>query len=185
MDSSERSMTNSFYTELTDDLTKLARINRNRRLGSQFDPLDLVQMAWKSALMTQQDSMARWERKRVRSYLRGILLNKLKVLHRSFLDLEKRDLRKQVHLEICVDARCQDTDSAYHAKTGSVYWHREVLIQQMLDELNENEARIIKLKLHGCSLAEIAEQTGLNRRSIQRAVIRIRKRFENRWNDLQ
>ena len=60
-----------------------------------------------------------------------------------------------------------------------------MFVRQMLTEISESEARIINLKLAGYTLAEISQRTGMNRRSIQRAVLRVRDRFENRWRNHQ
>ena len=60
-----------------------------------------------------------------------------------------------------------------------------MFVRQMLTEISESEARIINLKLAGYTLAEISQRTGMNRRSIQRAVLRVRDRFESRWKNHQ
>ncbi|MEC9096122.1 MAG: sigma-70 family RNA polymerase sigma factor [Planctomycetota bacterium] len=185
MESTVNAMTTSFCNQLTDELMKLASVLKSRNITSQLDALDIVQMAWKSAWTKQQSAITHWDRRRIRGYLKSILLNKLKQVHRDYLDLEKRDVRRQVRFEIPSDDRRQYVESAYHAKTKSQQWMNEVFIRQMLSELSESEARIIDMKLHGWTLAEISQQTGMNRRSIQRAVLRVRERFENRWRNEQ
>ncbi|MBA61397.1 MAG: hypothetical protein CMJ76_03435 [Planctomycetaceae bacterium] len=185
MESIVEDMTNSFCNQLTDELMKLARVLKSRNIPSQIDALDIVQMAWKSAWTRQQSALTQWDRKRIRGYLKAILLNKLKQVHRDYLDLEKRDVRRQVRFDIPADDRTQRVESAYHAKTKSTQWIDKVFIRQMLSEVSESEARIIDMKLHGWTLAEIAQQTGMNRRSIQRAVLRVRARFEKRWSNQQ
>ncbi|MEL0095763.1 MAG: sigma-70 family RNA polymerase sigma factor [Planctomycetaceae bacterium] len=169
MESTTRVMTHSFCNQLTDELAKLACVLRSRNITGQFDALDFVQMAWKSAWTRQQSELTYWDRKRIRGYLKSILLNKL----------------KQVRFDITVDDQEQIVESAYHARSTSSQWINKVFVRQILSEVSESDAQIINLKLEGCTLTEIAQQTGMNRRSIQRAVLRVRERFENRWKNQQ
>jgi len=185
MESTTIVMTHSFCNQLTDELAKLAYVLRSRNITGQFDALDFVQMAWKSAWTRQQSEIIYWDRKRIRGYLKSILVNKLKQVHRDYLDTEKRNVRKQVRFDIPVDDQEQIVESAFHARTSSTQWINQVFVRQILSEVSESEAQIINLKMDGCTLSEIARQTGMNRRSVQRAVLRIRERFENRWRNQQ
>lgn len=185
MESTTRVMTHSFCNQLTDELAKLAYVLRSRNITGQFDALDFVQMAWKSAWTRHQSEITYWDRKRIRGYLKSILINKLKQVHRDYLDTEKRNVRKQVRFDIPVDDQEQIVESAFHARTSSAQWINQVFVRQILSEVSESEAQIINLKMEGCTLTEIARQTGMNRRSVQRAVLRVRDRFENRWRNQQ
>ena len=185
MESIADGMTNSFCNQLTDELVRLCQRLKSRNITGQIDAIDIVQMAWKSAWTTQHSGLYNWERKRIRGYLKSIMLKKLKEIHRDYLDLGKRDVRRQIRFEIPTIGSKQDVESAYHAKSNSKQWAKGMFVRQMLTEISESEARIINLKLAGYTLAEISQRTGMNRRSIQRAVLRVRDRFENRWRNHQ
>ena len=183
MESTVDRMTDSFCNQLTDELVRLAQRLKSRNITGQIDAIDIVQMAWKSAWMKQHSGLYNWERKRIRGYLKSIMLNKLKEVHRDYLDLGKRDVRRQIRFETPKIGSKQDVESAYHSKSNSKQWAKGMFVRQMLTEISESEAKIINLKLAGYTLAEISQRTGMNRRSIQRAVLRVRDRFEIRWRN--
>ena len=78
MESTVDRMTDSFCNQLTGELVRLAQRLKSRNITGQIDAIDIVQMAWKSAWMTQHSGLYNWERKRIRGYLKSIMLNKLK-----------------------------------------------------------------------------------------------------------
>ena len=50
MESTVDRMTDSFCNQLTDELVRLAQRLKSRNITGQIDAIDIVQMAWKSAL---------------------------------------------------------------------------------------------------------------------------------------
>ncbi len=182
--SSHADISDSICQWLTKELTGLARVSTNVALARQFDSVDLVQMTWQSVLSNHRSLLRTWKRDRIRAFLRGIMLNKLRQVHRDYLDVEKRDMRRESRLEL--DAESDDQSTQLSQQPDSQEFRSEnhvVFVRQMLIELEGAEREVLVLKLKGLSNSQISSSLGWHRRSVQKAIQRIRTRFENRWRN--
>ena len=175
--------TDSICQWLTRDLAGLARVSTNEVLARQFDSLDLVQMAWKSVLTNHQQRLRGWKRDRIRAFIRGVLINKLRQLHRDYLDVEKRNMRRENRLDAHEILDCHQSNSVFVDETEMTRMDDLEFVEIMLTELQGSEAEVLRLKLQGYSLNEISSEMGMHRRSIQKVIHRIRTKFENRWRN--
>ncbi len=183
-DSSHADISDSICQWLTKELTGLARVSTNVALARQFDSVDLVQMTWQSVLRNHRSVLRSWKRDRIRAFLRGIMVNKLRQVHRDYLDVEKRDMRRELQLELDIDSDNQSNQLLQqHDSRECRSQSHVVFVQKMLIELEGAEREVLVLKLKGFSNAQISSSLGLHRRSVQKAIQRIRTRFENRWRN--
>ena len=112
------------------------------------------------------------------------MVNKLRQVHRDYLDVEKRDMRRELRLELDIDSDNQSNQLLQqHDSRECRSQSHVVFVQKMLIELEGAEREVLVPKLKGFSNAQISSSLGLHRRSVQKAIQRIRTRFENRWRN--
>src|SRR5262249_4523999 len=156
-----------------DHLVRVIRRRLDPRLRRQFDSSDFQQAVWQSFFQMPRERMTFESPEALAQYLAAMASNKVAEVYRSTgTSLKRNALRERSLDEMEGDnpilARAQDATPSQFAVADEC-WERLNLgkspkIRQMLVMLKE-----------GRSYEEIAQQTGLHHKAIQRYVKRLRK----------
>src|SRR5438132_1631610 len=130
-------------------------------LRSKFDSQDVVQSIWADLLDGFRDSGWRFADS---AHLKAFLV---KVTRNRFLDRVRRHKNAAKQERSLDDADVADNAPAEDPRPSQVVQSDE-LWQKMMALCPPAHHRLLELKRQGCSLAEIAEQTGLHPSSVRR-----------------
>ena len=165
-------LTDSFCEQVTNHLHYIARRRLNTLVRPHLDSVDVTQMVWQSFLRHDQDRFADWNRKRLRGYIHQVLENKIKEIHRRYLSAQKRDVRREcVHSEEGIAASIsRDAAPGLDIENAEI-WSRLCRV------LTDVESNVLRCRLQGMSLKQIASHVELHPRSVQKVMSRVRKKF--------
>lgn len=142
-------------------LRMVVRRQLTGQLRAKFDSIDIVQSVWSDVLEHFRDADYRFTDV---NHLRAFLV---KATRNRFLDRVRRH-RRAVEQEQPWHGEAESELGASAQPRPSQVAQADELWQRMLDACPPNHHEILRLKRQGCSLAEIAEQTGFHPSSIRR-----------------
>lgn len=166
------SLTESFCEKISNHLKYVARKRLHTLVRPHLDSIDVTQMVWKSFLQHDQTRFTNWNRKRLRGYLEQVLDNKLKEIHRRYLSYQIRNVRRneKESAEI-LESHPNPKERSTHPLTDADNWRR------MCAALTHIERRVLLLRLQGQKLSQISDELKIHTRSVQKVMLRVRKKF--------
>jgi RNA polymerase sigma-70 factor (ECF subfamily) len=158
-------------------LIGLARSRLDQRVRQKVDPEDVLQSVFQSFFRRQREGA--WELHDWDSLWSLLAVMTIRKCGRRQVQFrrERRDMRREV-------VRGADEDSAYFRQaidrepTPEEAALLAESVEQLLREMEGYHRDIVQLSLQGFSTAEIAAQTGVSERSVQRVLKRVRARIE-------
>ncbi len=166
------SLTESFCEKVSSHLKYVAGKRLHTLVRPHLDSIDVTQMVWKSFLQHDQTRFTDWNRKRLRGYLEQVLDNKLKEIHRRYLSYQIRNVRRnEKETEEILENHTAPEEPPQHHLTDTDNWRR------MCAALTHIERRVLLLRIQGRKLNQISDELELHRRSVQKIMLRVRKKF--------
>ena len=166
------SLTESFCEKVSSHLKYVARKRLHTLVRPHLDSIDVTQMVWKSFLQHDQTRFTDWNKKRLRGYLEQVLNNKLKEIHRQYLSYQIRNVRRnETGTEEILKNHPVPEELPQHRLTDTDNW------RQMCAALTPIERRVLLLRIQGRKLNQISDDLELHRRSVQKIMRRVRKKF--------
>ena len=168
-------VTRDFCEQYGAALERVADRNLQTRLRRRFDPEDVVQSAFRTFLRRASggqfqlpDSESLWR------LLCSITLNKVREQARLQLR-QKRTPKREVRLKAGADSVGVTPKAPGPAPEEIAEFAEQ--FEQLMGSLNEEERRVVDLKLEDCTQAEVAERLGTSERTVRRILKRIETRF--------
>lgn len=166
------SLTESFCEKVSSHLKYVAGKRLHTLVRPHLDSIDVTQMVWKSFLQHDQTRFTDWNRKRLRGYLEQVLDNKLKEIHRRYLSYQIRNVRRnEKETEEILENHTVPEEPPQQHLTDTDNWRR------MCAVLTHIERRVLLLRIQGRKLNQISDELELHRRSVQKIMLRVRKKF--------
>jgi RNA polymerase sigma factor (sigma-70 family) len=163
------------------DVRTMVRARLPRVLRSQFDSVDFVQVVWQSFFTGPERNLVRFENvHHLRSFLAGVVRNKVLEEHRRRTRTRKYDLNREEPLYIRRGNREVPRELAARDPSPSQDVQALDRLAQLLEGRTPLEAQVIELRHRGLTFDEIADQTGLGERSVRRIIDAARARMEAR-----
>ncbi len=132
-----------------------------RRIGAS----DVVQATWASFLIRRRDLANFNTEDELRAYVVGIAMNKLRMSARAHLRTEARDCRREVPIEVNTDG----LPVAKEPSPSEVVGFRENW-NLFMEQQPEHYQEIVRLRVEGCKLGEIAQRLRINERTVRRVL---------------
>ena len=165
-------LTESFCEKVSSHLKYVARKRLHTLVRPHLDSIDVTQMVWKSFLQHDQTRFTDWDKKRLRGYLEQVLDNKLKEIHRRYLSYQIRNVRRnEKETDEILENHTVPEEPLKHHLTDTDNWRR------MCAALTHTERRVLLLRIQGRKLHQISDELELHRRSVQKIMLRVRKKF--------
>ena len=150
-----------FYHRFVGRLRQLAHAKFSKLLRGRLDADDIVQSVFRRFFeATSEGSYDCPGDDELWSILMVITLNRLRT-EEGFQRAGKRDVRRNVNMEAL-----GELTSFSNSNFASSYLREGV--EEALEQLPEHFGRVVKLRLEGCEVAEIAEQVGRSKRTVER-----------------
>lgn len=163
------------------DVRLMVRLRLPRSLRAEFDSMDFVQSVWKSVFASPEpgrpDEVGS-DPSRFRGYLAGIARNQIYQAHRRRTRTHKYDLSREESLYVRRGSRDVPREIACPDPTPSQTVGAEDQLASALSGRPDIVARVVQMRRDGMTLAEIAEVTGRNERTIRRVLDSIREQLE-------
>jgi RNA polymerase sigma-70 factor (ECF subfamily) len=159
-------------------LIALARSRLDKQVRQKLDPEDVLQSVFKSFFSRQRQGdwdLANWDS--LWSVLAQMTIRKCG-RRAVYYHGQRRDVRRETA------PRSDEQDSGFFREaldrepTPEEAAMLADSIEQLLRELEGYHRDIVQLSLQGCSIAQIAAETGVTERSVQRVLKRVRERIE-------
>ena len=165
--------TRDFWVRYAQPLIRLADRNLSQRLRRRVDPEDVVQSTFRTVLRRIQGGEFRLEGEEdIWRLLTAIALNKSRRQARYFA-AKKRDADRDLPLE----AHEESPSQAVEATPEDAVILVDLVDHVIRTTTDEEERRVLLLKLDDCSNFQIAQQMQCSERTVQRIVARLRQRF--------
>src|SRR5262249_45419280 len=155
------------YLRYARRLRALVRSRCSPRLAQRLEPDDIVQSVFRrffSRVLQGDYDVPPGEE--LWSLLLVIALNKIRT-EEAFHRAGKRDVRLQVQ---GLDPGALESPEEENALL-------EVCVQDILNQLPEMQRRLVELRVQGHEVAEIAQQTGRSKRTVERSLQEVRSRL--------
>jgi RNA polymerase sigma factor (sigma-70 family) len=155
----------ALYGRYTARLQAFARSRCGRRFACRFDPDDVVQAAFRDLFRRlRQDPGGVGE---IWPFLTALALNKVRTLveHHS---AAKRSVRRTSY---------GDHDPCALSVADGYAGVEEYEIRELLDSLPEEDRCVVRMRLEGFEVEEIAKKTGRSRRTVERVLHSLRERL--------
>ncbi|MCA9215471.1 MAG: sigma-70 family RNA polymerase sigma factor [Planctomycetales bacterium] len=159
------------YMRYASRLLTLARSQTSPQLATRFDPEDVVQSVFRTffrrataGLYDVPAGEQLWQ------LLLVLALNKVRGLalyHRA----QKRDAAKTVQME--------DLGRPSQVDDGTPMKILTMVVDELLTEHSETQQQIVKLRIDGHTIEQIAERTGRSRRTVERVMQEFRQRLSH------
>lgn len=151
-------------------LRMLVRRMLSQRMRAKFDSVDIVQSVWVDLYERFRDGHWSFENA---GQLRAFLV---KAVRHRFIDRYRQQRQAALRQQ-----PLEDNDAGQFAETGrerpSETVRAEELWDRMLSLCPPEHRALLRLKRQGCSLAELAERTGLHPSSIRRILYDLARRL--------
>jgi RNA polymerase sigma factor (sigma-70 family) len=166
--------------------TNILRVVRRylpQELRTKVDSVDIVQSVWKSMLSKGAAFDHIKSAEDFVGYIAGVARNKVLETHRKFQKNTKRDIHREQPIArpssaktddpdfqiCCVDPRSADPPSIAHARDN---WNRA------LKKGGPNAEQVIRLRLEGMSMVEIAEDLGKSEYHVRQTLASLLKSLQ-------
>jgi RNA polymerase sigma-70 factor (ECF subfamily) len=170
-----------FLSRFEREVRMMVRALLPRKLRTQFDSADFVQAVWQSFFSDlRQNPRAFANIDHLRGFLAGVVRNKVREQHRRLTRTEKYDLSREERLyvrrgdhDVPRDVVSTDPSPSDTAQAGD-------RLEQLTAGRSERDIEVLTLRQEGLTLAEIADRTGMNERSVRRVIASVRSWMEER-----
>jgi RNA polymerase sigma-70 factor (ECF subfamily) len=178
----DQQVMNEFCAQYGDRLHRLAAKRMGGKLGRRVGPEDVVQSAYRTFIRRAQggefqlgDSDSLWR------LLCAITMKKLYQKARSNRR-QRRDYDREVH------PGSEGDDAGYDPVDRQPLPDEEAAyadeLKDLFGSLDDEEKRVVELKLEGCTNEEAAERMGSSERTVRRIVKRIQNMLERRFDGI-
>lgn len=168
----EQAAATALYVRYAQRLQALAKAKTSPALAARIDPEDVVQSVFRTFFRRASEGHYDVpEGDELWKLFLVISLNKIRTLA-EFHRAAKRDVSSTVgleHSQPAVAARNGSQEEALHTL--------EMIITETLDDLPEAQREMIRLRIEGCGVTEIAETTRRSKRSVERVLQQFRSRL--------
>lgn len=161
----------SFIAEYGPAIRRIARRNMDRRMQSQFDSVDFVQMVWVSFFRHPREIRSFQRAADLHAYLGRMVKNKVCDEHRKHLGAAKRDVTRERPLDACEEPQNVAESTPSQVAIAREMWHR------MLDGETDKNRRIAKLRLGGATIADISRQLQINEKTVRNVIDRLMRSY--------
>jgi RNA polymerase sigma-70 factor (ECF subfamily) len=167
----------AIFGRYSEKLVRLARSRISERLATRIEPEDVVQSVFRTFFgRVQQHRFSFREETDLWKLLVSITINKLK----NKVDWHTA-AKRNVRIEQPIDARSLpsafDVDGESPSPDAVVAFLD--LLEHFMNQLREDDRKILELRLQGYSQEEVAEQVGRTERTVRRVLERIRQVAED------
>jgi len=172
-----------FLTRFELEVRTMVRSRLPRKLRTQFDSTDFVQAVWQSFFLDLGRESRDFDNvEHLRGFLSGMVRNKVQEQHRRLTRTEKYDLAREERLYVRRGDREVPRDVISPEPSPSQAVQANDRMAQLTAGRSPREVEVLKLRRQGLTLLEIAEQTGINERTVRRVIESARSLWEaRRW----
>jgi len=170
-----------FLDRFEQEVRVMVRARLPKKLRPRFDSGDFVQAVWQS-FFTDPDSPGREFENvaHLRGFLDGVVRNKVHEQHRRLTRTAKHNMGREERLyisrgdrEVLREVASPDPSPSETAQAGD-------RLEQLVAGFGPREIEVLTLRRQGLTQFEIAQQTGMNERSVRRVIEAFRSRLEGR-----
>lgn len=172
-----------FLSRFEHEVRIMVRARLPRKLRARFDSTDFVQAVWQSFFSDLLgDSPDFEDAHHLRKFLSGVVRNKVYEQHRRLTKTGKHDLMREESLYVHRGGRDVPREVVSPDPSPSQAIQARDRLAQLTAGRSPREVRVITLRLEGLTFDEIAQQTGVNERTVRRVIEAARARLEvRRW----
>ena len=172
---------NALLVEFEGDVRLAVRRQLPKKLRTQFDSMDFVQLVWASVFAGDAIDPTRFEnRQHLRGFLAGVASNKVFEEYRRRTRTRKYDIGREEPLYVRTGDRDAPREVPSHEPTASQNLQGIDRMRQLTAGRPEREAEAIRLRGEGLTFEEIAQRVGMHERSVRRLIEEARQRMEER-----
>lgn len=175
----------SLFEQHRAKLKRMVRLRMDQRLQGRVDPSDIIQDASLEA-SRRLEEYRRERRMTFFLWLRWLVNEQLIMTTRRHLFAEKRDARKEIHIDQGGPAApssallaAQIVGSITGPSAAAIRAERRLKIQEAIEQLSDNDREIIALRsFEQLTRAETAELLGMEESAVAKRYIRALKRLK-------
>jgi RNA polymerase sigma-70 factor (ECF subfamily) len=159
-----------------DHVRRVVRRRLNKSLRPKFDSLDFVQSMWAS-FFEHRSQIAEFDSpEALAGYLARIVSNKVIEQCRRYLQTEKHNVNRERSLN-GPDGGESFQPSSPRSTPSEVFSAKEQW-QRLLENQPPHYQRMVRLRAEGATLPEIANELGVDEKTVRRVLQRLLKRLE-------
>ncbi len=168
-----------FLSRFEHEVQAMVRSRLPKRLRTQFDSADFMQLVWKSFFLDRREESPNFDDvENFRCFLFGMVRNKVREQSRRLTKTEKYDLNREEPLYVKRGDREMVRDVISTEPSPSQTIEAVEQMDQMTAGRSEREIEVLKLRRQGLTLVEIAAKTGFNERKVRRVIAEVRLWWE-------
>lgn len=168
----EQDAATALYVRYAQRLQALAKAKTSPALAARIDPEDVVQSVFRTFFRRASEGHYDVpEGDELWKLFLVISLNKIRTLA-GFHRAAKRDVSSTVGLE-----HSESAVAAHHGSQEEALRTLEMIIDETLGDLPEAQREMIRLRIEGHGVTEIAETTRRSKRSVERVLQQFRNRL--------
>ncbi len=168
----EQDAATALYVRYAQRLQALAKAKTSPALAARIDPEDVVQSVFRTFFRRASEGHYDVpEGDELWKLFLVISLNKIRTLA-GFHRAAKRDVSSTVGLE-----HSESAVAAHHGSQEEALRTLELIIDETLGDLPEAQREMIRLRIEGHGVTEIAETTRRSKRSVERVLQQFRNRL--------
>ena len=158
----------------------MVRARLPRKLRTRFDSTDFVQSVWRSFFSDLSHKSPDFENvQHLRSYLAGVVRNKVGEQYRRLTRTEKSNVAREERLYIRRGDRDVIRPVVSPDPSPSKVAQADDRFSQLTAGRAPREVAVIRLRQEGLTINQIAARTGLNERTVRRVIDAARSRLES------
>ena len=168
-----------FLSRFEQEVRMMVRARLPKKLRIQFDSLDFVQAVWQSFFADRPLDSPDFEKvEHLRGFLAGVVRNKVFEQHRRLTKTEKYNVSREERLYVRRGDRDVPRDVVAPGPSPSQAAQASDRMAQLTAGRSPREVDVISLRRQGLTFDEIADQTGVNERTVRRIIDSARSRME-------
>jgi RNA polymerase sigma-70 factor (ECF subfamily) len=177
-DAQDPRLADEIFSRFTHRLVAMARSRLDQRLAAKVDAEDIVQSAYKSFFWRCQEGrfeLTSWDS------LWGLLvrITLCKCLKQQDLYLAgRRHVGREVRPSGEFDSSSQAWSGYAREPDPAQAAALVETLQRLMVDLDATQQEMLSLRLQGCTIEEISQQTGRSERTVERLLQRVRQRIE-------
>jgi RNA polymerase sigma-70 factor (ECF subfamily) len=157
-------------------ILRAVRRRLSKKLRPKVDSVDFVQSVWASFFADPMAIGMFREPEAIIAYFAEIAAKKVAEEHRKCFYTPKRDVRREVPLAALAQDSRQSPCLAGSEPTPSETAVAEETWQRLGEDVPSNYLRVLELLRQGSTPREIEERIGVNKRTVQRIVAKLKDR---------
>jgi RNA polymerase sigma-70 factor (ECF subfamily) len=170
-----------FLRQFEPEVRMMVRARLPRRLRTQFDSLDFVQVVWQSFFTDAPRPAPDFVKvEHLRAFLAGVVRNKVFEQHRRLTRTEKYDVSREERLYVRRGEQDRPREVVSPGPSPSEAAQAGDRLAQLTAGRSQREVDVITLRRQGLTFDEIASRTGINERTVRRIIDLARSRMEAR-----